>query len=61
MKLGMQAGLGNGHIVLDEDPNPPPQKEGRAPQFLAHVCFGHMSAWIKMRFGMEVGLGPSDC
>jgi len=25
MKLGMQVGLGPGHIVLDEDPAPPPK------------------------------------
>jgi len=25
MKLGIQAGLGPGHIVLDGDPDPPPQ------------------------------------
>ena len=31
MKLGMQVGLGPGHIVLDSDPAPPPQKGGRAP------------------------------
>ena len=33
MKLGIQVGLGPGHIVLDGDPAPPPQKEGEAPQF----------------------------
>jgi len=26
MKLGMQVGFGPGHIVLDGDPAPPPQK-----------------------------------
>jgi len=26
MKLGVQVGLGPGHIVLDEDPAPPPPK-----------------------------------
>jgi len=30
MKLGMQLGLSPGHIVLDEDPTPPPPKEKRA-------------------------------
>jgi len=33
MKLGMQVVLGPGHIVLDGDPAPPPQKGGRAPNF----------------------------
>jgi len=30
MKLGMQVGLGPGHIALDGDPAPPSQR-GRAP------------------------------
>jgi len=34
MKLGMQVGLGPGHIVLDGDPTPLPQM-GTAPNFLA--------------------------
>jgi len=59
MKLGMQVGLGPGHIVLDEDPAPPPQR-GTAPQFSAHICCGQMAEWIKMPFGREVGLYPSN-
>ena len=35
MKHGMQVGLGPGHIVLDGDPAPPPQK-GHSP----HTIFG---------------------
>ena len=42
MKVGMQVGLGPGHIVLGEDPAPPPQR-GTAPQFSAHICCGQMS------------------
>jgi len=37
MKLGMQVGLGLGHIVLDGDPAPPPP-EGHSPHFSAHIC-----------------------
>jgi len=37
MKLGLLVCLGPGHIVLDGDPAPLPQKGGRAAQFLAHV------------------------
>jgi len=59
MKLGMQVGLGPGHIVLDGDPAAPPPK-GHSPQFSAHNCCGEMAAWIKMSFGMELGLGPGD-
>ena len=31
MALGMEVGLGPGHIVLDGEPVPLPQKGGRAP------------------------------
>jgi len=40
------------------EPHCPSQKGGRAPQFLAHVYCGQTAGWIKMTFGMEVGLGP---
>ena len=53
MKLGMQVGLGPGHIVLGTDPAPP-------PQFSAYICCGEMAAWINMSLGMEVGLVPGD-
>jgi len=59
MKLGMQVGLGPGHIVLDRAHLPLLQR-GIAPQFLAHVCCGKMDGWIKMPLGMELGLGPGD-
>ena len=58
MKLGMQVGIGPGHIVLDGDPAPPSPKEQSPLQFSAHICCGQMDAWIKMPLGMEVGLGP---
>jgi len=35
MKLGMEVGLGNGHIVLDGDPAPPPTKK-RALRIILH-------------------------
>ena len=57
MKFGMLVGLGPGHIALDGDPAPPPQK-GQSPQFLTHVCCGQMAAGIKVPVGTEVGLGP---
>ena len=58
MKLGMQVGLGPGHIVLDGDPLTPPQRAN--PQFLGRICCSQMAAWIKMSLGMELGLRPSD-
>jgi len=33
--------------VLDGDPAPPPSKRPSS-QFLAHICYGQMAAWIKM-------------
>jgi len=59
MKLGMQVGLGPGHIVLDGDPAPPPKK-GAQPPIFVHVRCGQTAGWIKMPLDMEVGLGPSD-
>jgi len=55
MKLGMQVGLGPGHIALDGDPAPPPAK-GHIPQFSAHICCSQMAGWIKMPLGREIGL-----
>ena len=58
MKLGMQVGLGPGHIVLDGNPAPSPK--GHNPQFATHICRGQMAAWINMSLGIELGLGPGD-
>jgi len=35
MPLGVEVGLGTGHIVVDGDPAP--AKNGTAPHFSAHV------------------------
>jgi len=59
MKLGVRVGLGHGHIVLDGDPAPPPQR-GIAPQFSAHICCGQMAGWMKTPLGTEAGLGPGE-
>jgi len=40
VKLGVQVGLGPGHIVLDGGPAPPAPK---SPQFSAHICYGQMA------------------
>ena len=57
MKLGMQVGLGSGHIVLGGDPAPTYLKgHSPRPQFSAHICCSQMAAWIKMSLGMELGL-----
>ena len=58
MALGMEVGLSPGHIVLDGDPAPPPQKGGGAPEFSAHVYCGPTAGWIQMALGTDVGLGP---
>jgi len=60
MKLGTEVGLGPGHIVLDGDPAPTPQKR-HSPQFSAHVCcYGQTARSIRMPLGTEVGLGAGD-
>jgi len=59
-KLGIQAGLGPGHIVLDGDPAPPLPKGHGPLQFSVHICCGQMAEWIKMPLGMELGIGPGD-
>jgi len=50
MKLGMQVGLGPGHIVLDGDPAASPTKK-----FSAHLYCGQTPGCIKMPLGVEVG------
>jgi len=61
MKLGMQVGLGPGHIFLDGDPAPLPQKAGiAAPHFLAHIYCGQTAGWIKMPLGTKVGLSTGN-
>jgi len=59
MKLGTEAGLGPGHIVLDRNPAPLPTR-AKQPHFSAHVYRGQTARWIKMPLGMEVGLGSAN-
>jgi len=40
-KLGMQVGLGPGHIVLDEDPAPLPEKGAEPPIFGPCLSWPH--------------------
>jgi len=47
----------NGWVVQDA----PPQESGgghSSPQFSAYAYYGQTAGWIKMKLGMEVGLGP---
>jgi len=61
IKLGMQVGLGRGHIVLDGGPSSaPPKGHSARPQFSAHIWCGQMVGWIKMLLGTEIGLSPGD-
>ena len=53
MPLGIEVGLGPGHIVLDGD-----LKGAQPLQFSAHVYYGQTAGWIKMPLGTEVDLGP---
>ena len=63
MKLGMQVGLGPGHIVLGGDPAPPPQKgHSHTPtrQIFGPYLLRPNGCMDQDAFGMEVGLGPGD-
>jgi len=60
MALGMEVGLGPGHIVLDGDPAPLPKIGGRASQFSAHVYCGQTAVCIRIPLGTEVGLILGD-
>ena len=59
MALGMEVGLGPGHIVLDGESAPLPKK-GTEPQFSAHFYCRQTAGCIKMPLGIEVGLSPGD-
>jgi len=56
MPLGMEVGLGPGHIVLDGNSAPSP-KRGHSPQF-PRMSVVQTAGWIKVPLGVEVGLGP---
>ena len=60
MALGMEMGLGPGHIALDGDRAPPPKKGGESPQFSDHFYWGQTAEYSNMPLGMEVGLSPGD-
>jgi len=54
MKLGMQVGLGSGHIVLDGDPATPPPKGHSPPIFGPYLsrpngCMDQDSTWYGPR------------
>jgi len=55
MKLGTEVGLGPRHSVK-WGPSSPSPKEAQPPNFRPVICCGQMARWIKVSFGMEVGL-----
>jgi len=59
MALGMEVGLGPGHIALMGIQLHSP-KRGRAPQFSAHFYCGQTAGCIKMPVGMEVDRSLGD-
>ena len=59
IKLGMQVGLGPGHIVLDGNPAPLVKKGRSLPIFGPYLLWPN-GGWIKMPHGREVGLGPRN-
>jgi len=57
MPLDREVDVGSGDIVLYGKQLP---IKGHSPQFSAHVCCGQTAGWMKIPYGMEVGLGPGD-
>jgi len=59
MALGIEVGLGRGH-VLDEDPAPPRKKGGTAPLNFRpmSIVANYGAGWIKMPLGTEVWPRP---
>jgi len=51
-------GLSPGHIVLDGDTAPLPQKGTEPRPNFAHVYCGQTAGWIKTPLGTEVDRGP---
>ena len=62
MKLGMQVGLGPGHIVLRGDPTPYPLKGHSSPIFGPYLLRPNFNGCMDqdMSHGMELGLSPDD-
>jgi len=60
MPLGMEVGLGRGHIVLDGDPAPLSPKRGTASPTFRPMSMVAKQLWIKIPLGTEVGLGLFD-
>jgi len=59
MPLGMEVGLGPGHIMFDRDPALP--QKGHSPNFGPYPLWPNGRAgWIKMPLGTEIGVGPGD-
>jgi len=58
MPLGMEVGLGPGHIVVNRDPAP--HHKGHNLQFSAHVYCGQTAVCIKIPLGTEVCLSLGD-
>ena len=46
MPLGIELGLGLGHIVLHGDPATPRPKGAQQPPLLAHVCYDQTVAYL---------------
>jgi len=50
IKLGVEVGLGSGHIVLDGDPAPLPKRA--QPPIFGPCLSGQTAGWINMPLGM---------
>jgi len=60
VKLGMQVGLGPGHIVLDGELGTQLLPKGAEPPIFGPYVLCQMAGWIKMPLGTLAGLGTGD-
>jgi len=58
--LGMEVGLSPGHIILDGDQLPHPERGTAVPTFQPMSFVAKTTGCIRISLGMEVDLGPVD-
>jgi len=61
MALDMEAGLGRGHLVLDEDPAPLPQKRGLEPPIFGPFLQRAQCSHYKRCISYSISVHPSVC
>jgi len=60
MPLGVEVGLGPGHIVFDGDPAPPPKRGTATPIFGPCIVAKRQNGWIQDATWYEVELSQGE-